>query len=266
MKNMFKYITLVFILLMSCVCVQAHSTQYLEDGVLKVIKGHSEMYRILLQNVDDDDKMNTIEISEESIAKIVGENNTFIITGKNDKEVFLEIIPPKDAIVGDKFSVSYKITDSYINNETGMIKVGSAFPKHFDVVVVSQGIPKYEGNISDVIAYTFIPFKHQILCTDPDNDTITYSINGSELNIDENGNIKWFPTKFWGLINTTVVCSDGFDQTRIPLSIDIKPWFATIPLLFILALLTISILMIRRHNNQQSYYEQEPEEQNDEQN
>lgn len=251
-----KIISLFCILVLSVNIVMAFSSEYLKDNTLRILKGHDEDFRILLQNPDDYEKTFKIEVGS-NITTIKGDQNTFLLLPYSNKEVFLIISPPTTSKLGDTFGIGYKVGEATVkkDKEKTMITIGSAISKSFIALIVSQNRPKFDENITKQTAYVGKWFDYNVNCTDEDGDQLYYSLDNDKLSIDDDGTISFKP-KWRGKIKTQVTCTDNVETAKKDLIIRIKDkrffmrWWFQIPILMLIIAVIVIKLKKKKHGEE----------------
>ncbi|MBU0471039.1 MAG: hypothetical protein KKF65_00315 [Nanoarchaeota archaeon] len=118
---------------------------FLQDDTLKLLKGETHYFKLILQNSEDIQVFVKVEVESE-IAEIEDEKELYELSPKSyHNEVFLKITSPKNAKLGDSYKVSYAVTP-VVKQEGGQIGMNMRIRQSFDVVIVDEdgvGYNKY---------------------------------------------------------------------------------------------------------------------------
>jgi len=147
MKKINKiFVFLLLIVIASDVYGFAVSSPYWKERPMGLHPGGSEIVTLTMQNTlpDDDDTYVNVELESGGIAKIVGGvTRYFVPYGSQDVTVDVEVNIPKDAIIGETYTVSLKFKPD-LKPTTGMLAIGLEIIKGFDVKVVEPPIEPEE--------------------------------------------------------------------------------------------------------------------------
>ncbi|MBU0665808.1 MAG: hypothetical protein ABIC91_06425 [Nanoarchaeota archaeon] len=118
---------------------------YMEDNTLRLLKGESHFVRLTLQNPEDV-SVNVKITLESEVAELTDKNPTYNLSPKSfDNELFIKITCPKNAKIGDYYTVTYAV-EPQTSSDGGQIGMNMRIRRSFDVVIVNEdgvGYNKY---------------------------------------------------------------------------------------------------------------------------
>lgn len=144
-------------------------------------------------------------------------NGTF-----TDGDQSLTLAAGEDALVFARYSYAGTGADNYEVNATAY---NASIVDMEYLTVRVEGPPTFDQNLTAQNATAQIEFEYQINCSDPNDDTITYSDNSSLLNIDpDTGVIDWtFGEADIGNYSIEITASDETTSTNQTFSLEVKP-------------------------------------------
>ena len=131
MKHKLKTKLGIFLLsltILSFPIVSAFANTFLEDKTMELYKGEIGEYCIYLQNTGEENLVQIIKLFEgeeyiRNIDEVKKEFDVPINTVSDNLPVCMKLRLPNDAEKGEKYSVSYGITNVQSNNQEGMVSI-----------------------------------------------------------------------------------------------------------------------------------------------
>ncbi|KYK25206.1 hypothetical protein AYK26_06325 [Euryarchaeota archaeon SM23-78] len=110
----------------------------MKDNTLKLYPGQNYMFKLVVQNKDEEDI--TVRITlESSIATLVGGPELEVPGKTYNRHVFFNITIPEDAQIGDEYNINYLVAP--VEKGEGQVPLAVRYDRNFKVSV----IPKPEG-------------------------------------------------------------------------------------------------------------------------
>lgn len=248
-----KLILALMVLMMVEITYAGFTSDYLPDNEFRMGRYENGTFRIGLQNLDEYPIKVTIAVSSNDIETMIRDTQELegeyeVPPGTKAMPVYVDIFNPGNVTIGDRFHMSYRVGNKVLNEEAGIIQLGSAISKSFDIVIVSKYLPKfyntpyfYNTTIGQKIIYKFN-------CSDEENDVMTYGTNFTEGVINEDtGVYTWRPFRA-GTYEIPITCSDGADEATVEFEVTVERGFLVIAIGATIILLVVGIagLLIAR--------------------
>ena len=130
---------LVYVFIIILISVNAHafgiSYEYLENNSLRLYPGQNYMFKLTIQNKDEEEVKVNISL-DSAIATLVG-GPVLKIPGKTyDRHVFFNITVPEHAQVGDMYNLNYVV--SPVGKGEGQVPLAVRYKRNFKVLVVHK--------------------------------------------------------------------------------------------------------------------------------
>ncbi|HJX06264.1 MAG TPA: hypothetical protein VJ461_06150 [Candidatus Nanoarchaeia archaeon] len=135
---------LVYVLVLILISINAQaigiSYQYMENDTLKLYPGQTYMFRLTVQNKDEEEVKVSIAI-DSAIATLVGGSELKVPAKNYDTYVLFNITVPEKAQVGDVYNINYLV--SPVGKGEGQVPLAVRYDRGFRVLVVEK--PKEPG-------------------------------------------------------------------------------------------------------------------------
>ncbi len=136
----FSLLVLLLVLFMTPpVSALGIAQEYLENSTLRLIKGGTYYFDLVMQNPSDEPISVTLNLtSEKNVAEIVDHNETYILPPKSFKNnIQVKVVAPKKSFVGDSFKVRYSMMP-FQEQEGGQLGMVMKISQSFDVLIVNE--------------------------------------------------------------------------------------------------------------------------------